>query len=524
MDLLSKSQFVKGWQCPKMLWLDYNHPELYDESILDKNLLQGGDEVGELAREVLGGKSRVLIDQDFDFVRMTAETRRHLATGKTICEATFVADGMVSMADIFLPYENGLNDIIEVKASTKVKPYHLVDAAYQTYVVERAGYPVLHTYIAHVNGDFVCGEHFDAGIPHVRDYVPDTGSKGKGKTPPVAPSSYFILEDVTERVAGILTDDATMRLIGELKRLRHVKEEPDICPGKRCNNPHPCGYQGYCTKVPEWMLSLAGMGRAKALTALEKGIRTPADLLSGGKPTDLQKAQIASENSRMVVHRARLRDFLEGLSFPIYMLDFETMQTAIPEYRGTKPYQQIPTQYSLHILQKDGSLDHLELLAPSVGDPRRIIAEGLIRDIPEGACSVAYNMAFEKGRIAELAEAFPDLAPRLMDIHDCMKDLMVPFQKGWLYLPAMGGSYSIKKVLPALFPDDPSLDYHALEDVHNGAEAMDAFRKLKDLPKEAEEHLRERLLRYCELDTFAMVKLFYAIRGYAADAVLADAV
>lgn len=174
-----------------------------------------------------------------------------------------------------------------------------------------------------------------------------------------------------------------------------------------------------------------------------------------------------------------------------------------------RPYQQIPTQYSLHILRRqEAELEHREYLAEAGTDPRRAVAEHLVADIPADACTLAYNMGFEKGRISELANAFPDLADHLLAINAGMHDLIVPFRKGSFYARAMGGSNSIKAVLPALFPEDPELDYHALDGVHNGSEAMDAFARMVDMSPEETALTREHLLRYCELDTLAMVRIW----------------
>ena len=167
------------------------------------------------------------------------------------------------------------------------------------------------------------------------------------------------------------------------------------------------------------------------------------------------------------------------------LLDFETMQQAVPEFFGARPYQQIPFQYSLHYIEElGGALKHKEFLAESGKDPRRAIAESLCRDIPMFACVTAYNKSFECSRIKELAAEFPDLSVHLMNIQSNIRDLLVPFQSGYYYNRAMGGSFSIKSVLPALFPDDPALDYHNLEGIHNGGEAMSIFPKIKDMPPE----------------------------------------
>lgn len=185
------------------------------------------------------------------------------------------------------------------------------------------------------------------------------------------------------------------------------------------------------------------------------------------------------------------------------------MQTAIPFCQGTKPYSQIVFQYSLHYIEHEhGELHHKEFLAESGPDPRRSVAEALCRDIPRDVCVTAYNKAFECTRIRELAEAFPDLAEHLLCIADNIQDLLIPFQKGYCYNRAMGGSFSIKSVLPALYPNDPLLDYHNLEGVHNGGEAMSLFPKIQHMNPEDKAKARENLLRYCELDTFAMVKVW----------------
>ena len=141
-------------------------------------------------------------------------------------------------------------------------------------------------------------------------------------------------------------------------------------------------------------------------------------------------------------------------------------------------------------------------------DPRRALAEQLVKDIPENACTVAYYADFERTRIAELAEAYPDLKERLLNIRDHIVDMLEPFKNGYYYNRNMGGSFSIKSVLPAIFPDDPELNYHNLEGVHNGTEAMNTFPALRYMSPEERERTRQQMLAYCKLDTYAMVKLW----------------
>ena len=193
-------------------------------------------------------------------------------------------------------------------------------------------------------------------------------------------------------------------------------------------------------------------------------------------------------------------------------LPFIGVVVAVLFFEGPLVHAQIPFQYSLHYIEQEGGvLKHKEFLARSGTDPRRALAEQLCEDIPMNVCTTAYNKAFECTRLAELAEQFPDLAEHLLNIRDNIVDLLVPFQSGYYYNRAMGGSFSIKSVLPAIFPDDPSLDYHNLEGVHNGSEAMSIFPKIKDMPPEEQEKARHNLLKYCELDTYAMVKVWQAL-------------
>lgn len=186
----------------------------------------------------------------------------------------------------------------------------------------------------------------------------------------------------------------------------------------------------------------------------------------------------------------------------------------IPKYQGTHPYQQVTFQYSLHYIEHEGGeLKHREFLGISGEDPRRALAEQLCKDIPLNVCTTAYNKAFECTRLKELAEAFPDLAPHLLNIESHIVDLLDPFRAGYYYLPAMNGSFSIKKVLPALFPDDPELDYHNLSGgVQNGGEAMSIYPQIQFMEPEKQKKARRALLDYCCLDTLAMVKLWEKLR------------
>ena len=214
------------------------------------------------------------------------------------------------------------------------------------------------------------------------------------------------------------------------------------------------------------------------------------------------------------IDKDKISKLVDKFKYPLYFLDFESYQDSIPSIDGTKPYQQICFQYSLHyLLEEDGELYHKEYLSEDYdGNPMYGLCKQLCEDIPKDSCIIVYNDSFEIPRLKEMAELFPEFRDHLLNIADHIIDILPPFKNHDYYVKEMGGSASIKKVLPALFPNDPKLDYHSLDQVHKGDEASNAFLSLKNLPKEELERLRNHLLKYCELDTYAMVKVYEKLR------------
>jgi hypothetical protein len=286
----------------------------------------------------------------------------------------------------------------------------------------------------------------------------------------------------------------------------------------RCNEPYDCGFWQYCAKhVPTpSVFDLHGIHKEKAFKLYSQGSFTFDDLQKYGKiKNDIQQRQIdyTLHDKGTYIDKENIRVFLQTLSYPLYFLDFEGMQPIVPPYPQSWAYEQVPFQYSLHYIESEnGELKHKEFLGVSGEDPRRAIAESLCENIPENVCTVVYNKNYECTRLKELAKLFPDLSKHLLNIRDHIVDLLVPFQKGYYYKKEMGGSFSIKSVLPAVCPNDPSLDYHALDEVHNGTEAMNIFPLIKNMPPEQAQETRKNLLKYCELDTLALVKVWEELK------------
>lgn len=299
----------------------------------------------------------------------------------------------------------------------------------------------------------------------------------------------FRINDVTAAIAPFYADVAAKTALA--KAYLAQQEEPEQDLGVHCRKPYDCVYRQYCERnLPSpSVFDLYRITAKKAYEYYDQGIVSFDDVVKSGiELNPAQRRQVEFEQLQLPtrVDQLGVRTFLDTLTYPLYFLDFETFQTCIPLYDGIRPYQQVPFQYSLHYLEHaDGELLHKEFLADETTDPRRALAERLVADIPAGACVLAYNKAFECTRIKELAEYFPDLSQRLLSIRDHIHDLLDVFRDGFVYDRAMQGSFSIKKVLPALFPDDPNLDYHNLADVHNGTEATDTYLSLRGMGKQS---------------------------------------
>jgi hypothetical protein len=479
---LSKSRYCNGLQCPKMLWLFDCRREAFDDGVMNERILAEGHKAGELAREYFNADA--VIPYDSDKSVMIAGTRAVMEQGKAvIAEASFSHNNNFCSVDILRVF-SGYVEMIEVKSSTGIKPVFMDDMAFQYHVLSGAGLKVRKVSLMYINSAYTRTGELDLG-------------------------RLFTIEDCTEAV--IKMQKTTAENIERIKRSQLSEPVEDI--GPRCDDPYECGFKGICWKhIPEHsVFDIARLRSGKKFELYREGIVSFENVLNCDvKLNDKQQRQLEAEVRELppAVNRRVIRAFLDGLSYPLYFLDFETYMAAVPPFDGARPYMQIPFQYSLHILdKKGGSLSHREFLAKEGTDPRRLLAESLCKDIPLGVCTLAYNMSFEKGVITGLAALFPDLSARLMDIHDSIQDLMTPFQTHAYYRREFGGSYSIKAVLPALYPNDPELDYSSLDTIHQGSEAMNAFPNLHTRPPEEIAQIRKALLAYCRLDTLAMVKI-----------------
>ncbi|GIT97991.1 DUF2779 domain-containing protein [Sulfurovum sp. TSL1] len=489
--ILSKSLYTRGIQCPKSLWLKKYKPEvLTPPDASTQAVFETGNIVGELACQLFPDGKEVLFSRDYG--EMIATTKAYIDEGvQNIYEATFNYNGILVMVDILHVEPDGI-EIYEVKSSTSVKDIYLHDVSIQYYVLKNLGFAIKSANVVHIDNTYVRGDELDI-------------------------DELFSVVDVTVEAVALQENIPEILETFETYLADRV-HEPDIEIGAHCNKPYECDAKEYCWRVqrgiPEYSIfNIFNLGSKKQVELYDQGIVDINDIPHDFDMTAKQAQAVGNYRSSVTyIDKEAIDVFVSTLSYPIYHLDFETFQQAIPEWKGISPFMQIPFQYSLHIEHEDGTLEHREFLAEDGSDPRALLAQKLCEDIPRDVTVLAYNMGFEKGVIQKLASEYEALSEHLLEIHANIKDLMTPFQQKHYVTPSMNGSYSIKYVLPALVPEMQQA-YKELDGVQNGGEAMQAFANLSKLDETEKEKMRNALLEYCKLDTLAMVKVLETLRA-----------
>ena len=473
---LSKSRLISAWQCPKKLHLEKHHPELAVVSAQTESLFATGHQVGDVAKQEYGTAESVEIA--FDFKTMEAETRQLIDGGARlpIFEATFRHENVLIRVDVLLPDGDGWR-VIEVKASTSVKDYHVLDCAIQDWVLRNSGINVTSLSLAHINNQFV--------YPGDGDY-----------------HGLLIENDLTAEVRAL-----EPRVVELLARAREAVAGPlpDTNVGPHCSKPYDCQFQAYCWPS-DTTYPIAGLGGSKAKLAeyVALGARDILDVDENSITAETQQRifRVTCKGEAEILAGAKRE--LEALAYPRYYLDFETIGPAVPIWPGTRPYAPIAVQWSCHIEQEGGALRHEEFLDLSGEPPMRPLAEKMIECLGDSGPVLMYT-SYEQQVIEGLIELLPDLAGPLQKIIHRLWDLH-PLIKQNYYHPKMLGSWSIKAVLPTI---KPPMDYAKLAGIKEGTAASDGFIEAisaaTDRVRKLE--LEEQLRRYCSFDTEAMVQI-----------------
>jgi hypothetical protein len=439
-----------------------------------------GHEVGLLARERYPGG--VGIDWDHLHREEAVEATREALSDpavSAIYEAAFEYRDVLVRVDILQRADDGWT-LIEVKSSTRVKEVHWPDVAVQLWVLRGAGINVIRAGVLTLNRDYVYdGKHLDL-------------------------DQLFVFRDLTE-----LADTTQEEIGGQVGGFHAMLAgaRPEIAPGPHCFTPYDCGYYEYCTRdmrFPEYPLTDLPSFYAKRRAELEAGgisdVReVPEDVPLSALQAVARQCVIRGEDR---IH-GDLASALANIDYPVYHLDFETVGPAIPRYAGTRPYGTVPFQFSVHTELADGSVGHAEYLHPDATDPREPLALALLDALGE-AGSICVYTSYERGVIRDLAQQFPRLAPRLEALLERIWDLHPVIKKNY-YHPEFHGSFSIKKVLPAVVPD---MRYEDLEISDGGMASISYEQALRTIDDDAErKRIFSALRAYCAQDTLAMVKL-----------------
>lgn len=489
---LSKSKILAFRQCPKRLWLEVKKPELLKVSAATSAKFNVGFKVGAIAQSLYDPENKgTLIDiKKEGFSQALARSQSLVDSDAPIFEAGFSANGVLAFADVMLPTEvdgKRLWDMVEVKSSASVKGYHRDDIAIQSYVAQLSGFKLNSVSIAHIDSNWVYpGDEQYNGLLKANDLTTQALSRSD--------EVKLWVEQAQQVLAG---------------------DEPDIDVGDQCSKPFECGFYAHCTRdqvKPEYPLTWLPRLSSKKMKALTvQGINDLRDVPNGMLNKTQLRVKKHTLSKQTFFDQMSAQNALSKFDLPAYFLDFETIMFAVPIWKGTRPYQQIPFQFSLHALNQKNELNHIEFLDLSGNDPSMSFAETLIASCGKHGPVFVYNAGFENSRIRELAKRFPVLSADLLAITKRVVDLW-PIAKNYYYHPSQHGSWSIKKVLPAFVPE---LNYANLQGVQDGGMAMNAFLEAihSSTSTARKSEIEQQLLEYCKLDTYAMVKLWQEFSG-----------
>ena len=486
---LSKTRYMAGLQCLKRLYLEVHHRNLADPVAPSQQaIFDTGNLVGELARERFPGGT--LIDEAYyeqDGADISTRALISDISVPALYEAAFSFEGVRTRVDILTRADEGQGfDLIEVKSTSRFKERdHLPDVAIQLHVVEGNGVPIRRAYLMHIDTTYVYqgGEHDLTRL--------------------------FALEDVTDRARDYLANVAPGKLAEMWESLGQATTL-DIETGRHCSVPYTCPLYGHChTDEPEHPIGeLPRISRRVEERLKGLGIR---DI--GSIPSDATGLSAEQRRVRDSVITGKpyvgsdLGERLSGIEFPASFLDFETIFPAVPVFVGTRPYQHIPFQWSLHVQDSDGSLSHRDYLHEGDGDPRQGFVTSLLEAVPANGSIVVYS-GYEERILRQLADEFPQYKTQLTALRERLIDLW-KIVSDCYYHPELHGSFSIKSVVPVLTPE---LSYDEL-DIPDGLAASAAYQRLltDDVPPPEATKIRQSLLTYCARDTEAMVRVYQAL-------------
>ncbi len=484
--MLTKSDFIKYLQCYKYLWLYKNRKDLIPADYADRfaQIFGEGYKVEDYAYKLFPDGADAY-DEDF---KTAISKTQDLINKKiqVIFQPTISGRELFSRADIIkFDTKNKCWDIYEIKGSTSVKDIYEADLAFQKVCLETNGLKLGKLFIIHVNKEFV--------------------KKGE-----IKPEKFLTIVEITQEVNDLVKETRTQ--IKEALMVLQKTKEPQIRILKQCYDPYECCFTNYCWKdVPtNSIYNLAGrLSEQKLEQLLDEGIMAIKDIPEGFLKSHRAILQHqAIKHNTVHIEKDKIAQELAHLKYPLYFLDYETygFGAAVPLFDGYHPYENMPFQYSLHVLPKSkAKLEHYKFLSAKFADPAPDLAESLRKIIKSKGSVLAWNAGFEMGCNDQMGQRYPKYKKFFASVNLRMFDLMQIFRQGYYVHKDFAGSASLKKVLPVLAP---KLSYEKLN-IHEGGTASESWRKMIDPATDKTESKRiyNDLLKYCELDTLAMVEI-----------------
>lgn len=481
--LISKSKYLDGLQCHKLVWFRYNaKSRIPPVSPSTQAIFDQGHLVGSYAkmRFPVGFEIEA---KPWEFAAIEKQTQTAIKRRVPLFEAGFSYQGAFARFDILNPVDGGMWDLIEVKSSTEVKAVNFNDVAIQHFISVGAGLKIRRCFIYFINNQYT--------------------RKGD-----IDPNALFSSSDVTAEVLS--RQEEVARNLITLQGIIRQKQQPDIKIGPHCDDPYECILKDLCWNfLPDHSVFTLYRSR-KSFEWFDDGILELRDIPQDTHLSDAQQIQLnAIRSGQTHLDRVEIGSFLETLRYPLYFLDFETFNVAIPLFDGTRPYQRIPFQYSLHVVQSpDASPTHHSFLADGSSDPRPIILNQLRELLGVEGSIVCYNASFEKGVLRESSEAFTEYGPWYSGIDQRIVDLLIPFRSFWYYNPQQKGSATLKNVLPAL----TGKTYEELPIAEGNTASTEYLRvTYGDIDPAERNSVREQLEQYCRFDTEAMIWILEAL-------------
>ncbi len=476
--VITKSDFVRFAECPLYAWLCKNRPDLMEDYVMSR-IARQGQKVEDIALKLLEGKTELLY------------------------QPKAYTDKFYARADILKPSANGkAHHLYEVKSSTQVKKEHLPDLCFQYHVFTLAGYKLDSINLVLVNSDYTYDEKVG-----------------------LEPDQFLKIVDMTTDIQALMPKYEG--LIEQAYKILTSPEEPRVKALKKSLQYPPTEkfVEYYYRSVPDYSIyDILRITQKSLETLAGEGIIKITDIPDDWFNSDSQNLQVelTKQKTAFIDYEEIARE-LGALEYPLYFLDYETINPAVPLYNGMKPYRQIPFQYSLHVAEspeslKSGDLKHFEFLHTEKSNPVPHLLKTLKQNIGPTGNVVVWYKSFEKSRNSEMAEMMPEYAPFLEDVNNRVYDLMDIFKKDYVDY-RFRGSASIKQILPVMAPD---LSYTDLEIAEGGSASEAIFQitginndlapdNTPPLTPDTRAQLITDLKKYCERDTLAMVEIMRAL-------------